>query len=743
MTITFRSAFLTCLILAVPGLSAFAAEEPPAGDAVNVLVEGRRLTDPRLQPPKDLNGHFPFVVPETMKGWEKRKADLKQRVLVATGLWPMPEKTPLNAVIHGKVRRDGFTVEKVYFESLPGHFVSGLLFRPEGPVNESIQRPGILSPHGHGGRQGGYSDSAMKTALETGAEFLPNSGQYPKIARCAHLARMGCVAFIFDMLGYEDSQQISYELAHRYKAVRPEMEGLNDYGFFSGQAEGRLHTIMGLQTWNAIRALDFLESLPDVDPHRLAVTGGSGGGTQTILLGAIDDRPIASFPNGMVSTSMQGGCTCENCSLLRIETGNVELAALFAPKPQGMTAADDWTVDMMSDGYPQLQRLYTMSGHPENVICAPLLEFPHNYNAVTRRIMYDFVKQHLQLSEQASIVETDWQTLTKSEYAVWNEDHPTPEGGIEYERKLMKQLAERDEKLLFQHSPHPNQVDEYLQLVRAGWQTIIGRTIDDTGEMNRDKAFKRQEDGFLVVGDLLTEQGTDEQLPVVSVYPTSVPWNSQVVLWFSGDGKGSLFPNRSLHASAKKLVDAGYAVVTADLFGQGELTEEGKPLQSNPLVSNPRPFAGYTLGYNHSVFARRVHDVLKVVKWVQTVERQPDAVHVIGVNGAGPAVAVARGLAGPMIAMSAIDTQGFRFAGLADWKHVNFLPGAIKYGDVPAVLAMGPQQPLWLSGETEIPEILTTVNRASGKTKGLLQLNAGTADNVVDSAVQWILNPAE
>ena len=125
--------------------------------------------------------------------------------------------------------------------------------------------------------------------------------------------------------------------------VRSNSRDDDGWVFYSIDADLRLQSIMGLQTWNAIRALDFLASLPDVDPERLAVTGGSGGGTQSILLGAIDDRIKVSFPNGMVSTSMQGGCYCENCNYLRVGTGNVELAALFAPKPQAMTAADDWT----------------------------------------------------------------------------------------------------------------------------------------------------------------------------------------------------------------------------------------------------------------------------------------------------------------------------------------------------------------------------------------------------------------
>ena len=113
-----------------------------------VFPEGKQPDDIRLKPLKDLNGHFPFAVPATLKEWEQRKAELRRRVLVATGLYPMPERTPLNAVIHGKVKHDGFTSEKVYFESVPGFFVTGILFRPEGAKGKL---PAVLCPHGHGG----------------------------------------------------------------------------------------------------------------------------------------------------------------------------------------------------------------------------------------------------------------------------------------------------------------------------------------------------------------------------------------------------------------------------------------------------------------------------------------------------------------------------------------------------------------------------------------------------------------
>ncbi len=89
------------------------------------------------------------------------------------------------------------------------------------------------------------------------------------------------------------------------------------------------------------------------------MTGASGGGTQTFMLAAIDDRLASAFPAVMVSTGMQGGCVCENCSLLRVGTGNVEIAGLFAPKPQGLSAANDWTKEMMTKGSPNCSSFTT------------------------------------------------------------------------------------------------------------------------------------------------------------------------------------------------------------------------------------------------------------------------------------------------------------------------------------------------------------------------------------------------
>jgi len=332
-----RTSLVTVLILAA---AAYSDDDP-----TRLFPQKSELKDGRLAPPKDLNGYFPFTPPATKEGWNDRSKQVRTQTQVALGLWPMPEKTPLNAVAHGKIERDGYTIEKVYFASMPGHYVSGNLYRPT--AKSEGKRPAILNPHGHwaNGRLCEIPDAQAKKDVESGGEGTLESAKYHLQAKCAQLARLGYVTFHYDMVGYADSKAIPHT-----------------NGFRDAEAELRLQSFMGLQTWNSIRALDFLLSLPDVDPARIGVTGASGGGTQTFILCAVYDRPAAAFPAVMVSTAMQGGCVCENCSYLRVGTGNIELAGLFAPKPLAMSAANDWTIEIEKKGLPELRQLYALLG---------------------------------------------------------------------------------------------------------------------------------------------------------------------------------------------------------------------------------------------------------------------------------------------------------------------------------------------------------------------------------------------
>ena len=708
--------------------------------APRALPEGKTPNDRRLGPLKDLNGYFPFTPSESKEAWAKRAEEVRRRVLVATGLWPMPTKTPAGAVIHGKVDRPGYTVERVYFESYPNHFVTGNLYRPKG---KSGKLPAVLCPHGHWAN-GRFYDAGVENVrkqIVEGAERFEKGGRYPIQARCVQLARMGCVVFQYDMAGRADSVQLSNGLVHGFSKQRPDFDTPENWGFFGTQAELRHQSVMGLQTYNSIRALDFLCDLPDVDPSRVAVTGASGGGTQTFILCAIDPRPAVAFPAVMVSTAMQGGCTCENCCNLRIGTGNIEFAALFAPRPLGMSGADDWTRQLDTKGLPELKQHYKMLGVPDRVMGKVLRHFGHNYNYVSREVMYHWLNKHLKLGLSEPIIEEDYEPLSIAEMTVWDESHPKPEGGGDYERSLVRWMTEDADRQIAALTPKDSaSLAEFRRVVGGGVDIDLGRRLPPTEEVEMEVVSKTDQGGYLRIVALLRNKPAGEKLPVVFLHPKD--WMGRVVIWPHDDGKDGLFDDQGEPIdAARQLLAAGATVVGVDLLYQGEFLTDGNPPIEGRRVDNPREFAGYTWGYNPTLFAQRVGDLLTVISFCQEHGDDKPTVELLALGNAGAWAAAARAQAGEAVARAAIDTDGFRFENLRSIGDVNFLPGGAKYGDLPGMLALGAPAALWLAGEGDDPPELVQAAYDAAGARQRLQSFGGADEETLPAAIQWLIEP--
>ena len=636
--------------------------------------EGGLLTkvsgaDSRSGPLKDLNGDFSFTPPKSKETWEARAGQLRRQVQVALGLHPMPERTPLKAVIHGRRELEGYAVEKVIFEAMPGFYVTGSLYRPlglSGPL------PAVLCPHGHwpDGRFMRAGDGEVAAQIASGAEREEAAARSPLQARCVHLARMGCVVLHYDMIGYADSVQFSQALAHGFKAQRPDMTAPDRWGFFSAPAEGRLQSIMGLQTWSSIRALDFLTSLPEVDASRLGVTGASGGATQTFLLTAVDPRPAVIFPAVMVSTAMQGGCTCENASLLRIGTGNVELAALFAPKPAGYTAADDWTKEFSSKGFPQLQAVYQLAGAPENVSLLNRTEFPHNFNLPSRMAMYQWMARHLKTPRPAPEAETPFVFLSKSELTVWDEAHPAPVAGDPgFEQQLLRQWAADAAR---QITARPELIDEALPV-------LVGRTWEETaaGPFGwKPDPDRTQQGGVQRIAGTLTHGPQKESLRCVFLYPESFSGKVLVRLSTEAPAAAEAAPE------VKAALAAGTAVAFPTLF-----EESGAVPGQIRRVAGDRDFLGYTAGYNPSPLSRRVQDLMALLAWMRQHEPKATSIAVQAASAIVPEAALAlTQVPAGVVQEARLASSPFRFAGITGVFDSRLLPGAVKYGDLPGML---------------------------------------------------------
>jgi len=291
--------------------------------------------------------------------WKVRAAAVRQQILTGAKLSPLPQRTPLNAIIKNKRKYNGYTVEAATFEARPGYFVYGNLYRPLGHQGK---RPGVLCPHGH----------ARKSKKDGGGRLRPDQQN-----RCATLARMGAVVFSYDMIGFGDSEYLGWRHSHPQALT--------------------------LQTWSSIRAIDFLESLPEVDTKRIGVTGCSGGGTQTFLLTAVDNRVAVSVPVVMVSAHFFGGCHCESGMPIhktpKLETNNVEFAALAAPRPLKLiSVGGDWTKNTPKVEYPFIRSIYKYYGAAIKAENTHFPEEKHGYELIKRQAMYPFMVKHLGLN---------------------------------------------------------------------------------------------------------------------------------------------------------------------------------------------------------------------------------------------------------------------------------------------------------------------------------------------------------
>jgi hypothetical protein len=236
---------------------------------------------------------------------------------------------------------------------------------------------------------------------------------------------------------------------------------------------------------------------------------------------------------------------------------------------------------------------------------------------------------------------------------------------------------------------------------------------------------------------LLRTASQGSELPVVVLEPKAA--EPRVAVWLSRDGKAGLFTAEGQPQPAiARLLDAGVTVIGVDLIYQGEFLADGKPLEKTRRVENPREAAAYTFGYNRTVFAQRVHDVLSAVRFAK-FRRDGAAVYLVGLDGAGPWAAAALAQADGAVAKAAIDTGAFRFGNVPDIHSPDFLPGGAKYFDLPGMIALAAATPLWLAGEgATAPNVVAAAYQATGAPQALA-LAGGDAAKRTDKAVQWLL----
>jgi hypothetical protein len=587
-----------------------------------------------------------FRPPATAQAWRDRARAVREQMLVALGLWPMFPKTPLHPEVFDKVERDGYTIEKVVLETFPGFILSGNLYRP---VGKPGRLPALLCPHGH------WKEGRVNVDVQQ---------------RCIRWAKLGCVVFLYDMVGYADSKPFG----HAFLNDRLRRWGLS---------------LATLQTWDSIRALDWLSSLPDVDPTRIGCTGESGGGTQTFLLTALDDRVKVAAPVVMVSDTFQGGCVCENAAGLRFGTDNVEFAALAAPRPLKLVGASgDWTAKTMSRAYPTLRGVYALTGTTDRV-SADVFDFPHNYNQTTRNAVYAFMAKWLLGLNDPDVTREGPQTPEEpDDLYTFNDEHPAPAGRKTAEQ-LERELIDLRARQLDALAPAQNATawEAARSLLLTILKVRVGLVNPTPAELIQTEVRRGRRDDLLVIHALVGRKAEGAAIPVVRLVPAHPTGRLTVIA--SPHGKAFLATTDGQPTPlARALLARGQSVVGFDPFLVGESVDPSTP-------TTRRPETVHFETYNPTLAADQMQDLATVLAWARC---QPGVreVSLIGQGRSGPQVLLARpaleGLARTAIDLHEFDEKDGSGAIPAEVD----LPGLLQLGGLKAAAALCAPAPLWI-----------------------------------------------
>jgi len=567
--------------------------------------------------------------------WELAAALLRRRILLSSGLVPLPERTPLNAVVSGRIQHEDYSVEKAYFEARPGFLVTGNLYRPVG----AGPFPAVVCPHGHW-KNGRFENS--------------DTGSVP--GRCITLARMGAVVFSYDMIGYNDSLQFP----HNWGAPREKLWALHPFA---------------MQLWSGIRAVDFVSELPDVDPDRIGCTGASGGGTQTFALMAVDPRVKVAAPVNMISSTMQGGCLCENAPIIRMGHSNMEIGALMAPQPLLLVSATgDWTRETPRVEFPAIRSVYALYGVEDRVRNVHI-DAGHNYNKASREAMHRFFGQWL-------IDGKNWSDFTEPPFTVEPED---------------KLRVFPDGKLPDTWPRFPAIIESVIDATRAKWNAVLPQSVADApgfkkqygsviedildartpaaNDMDCERTGFVEREAYAVERWIIRRRCVDDAVPAILYRGRDAdPQNATLIV--HGEGKAALadLARGAPGPLVMGLLAQGKAVLCIDAFLIGEHhapDARTERLQAGRFMDTFQPT---DTGY-------RVQDVLTALAFLRARRDITGRVDLVGLGDGGLWCLFASAVDGD-VPRTFVDMNGFDPEDDAQWVDRFYVPCIRAVGDV-------------------------------------------------------------
>ena len=553
--------------------------------------------------------------------WLNRKAVLKEQLLECLGLSPMPERIPLNPIITGKLDREDYTVERVYFQSWPKIYASGYLYMPK---NADFPAPAILCPHGH------WQDGAINPVVQS---------------RCIAFAKKGYIALAVDSVHVTD--------------------------FLIGVCS------IGVMTWNNIRALDYLCSLPEVDKERIGCTGASGGGQQTMYVAAIDERIeaagivcLVSYFKKILFSDERTHCICNHVPNLMHYTDEPEISAMIAPRPTlYLCVTGDWTSQFPEEEYPEIKNVYLLLGASDKIDCQQY-DCGHDYNQQMRERVYAWFNKWLKgIDDPEEAKEPEIQTEALNTLKALSKPIP---GARDWEAVIEEYRAR------FSFTP-PNlktatEWADYQVKFREELKKLLGEVAETP---LKPSVICIEENKNYTLEKLTFETEPDIPIPGLLFIPKSVQSPAPAVIVVHPQGKAKLLPTKS--ALISQLLENRQIVFAIDTRLRGEL-------KFNWFLN--------TVIWGRPEVGMAVHDIQRAVDYLRARSDVDETkIDCIGFGEAGLWACIAGGLDSRIRAVTCDDIGIAYKNGRSD----NIIPHILRYGDLAQIAALMAPRTLFLN----------------------------------------------
>ena len=531
---------------------------------------------------------------KTKSDWLKRQALVKNKLMDLVG--PFPDKTPLNPRITGTLKREGYRIEKLIYESMPGFYVTGCLYVPD---NIKGKAPAILNVIGH-------NQEAFRAPLYQVLIY--------------NLVRKGMIVLAIDPPGQGEHVQY-YDPKINFSSVGysvPEHCYFGNQCFLTGSSAARYFI------WDGIRGIDYLIGRKDVDPQRIGVTGFSGGGTITTYLSAFDDRVKVSVACSWATSNRRQletkGVQDAECSFIAGVENGITVEDLFevrAPKPTLMTftSRDEYlTLQGAHEALEETMLAYRALGAEDNLKLSED-DSKHWMTPKIRQDIYAFFMKHFNLNGDSRELEAD--ILPASELKVTQTGQISTSLGGDMIFDVNKREAE---KLILNLQNSRKDIKNHLDFVKEKAQQVSGfiPPSGQVGEVFLNGRYRR--DGYTVGKYAIMGEG-DYPIPILLFVPEGEIMRHPALVYIHPDGKAA---EAKPGAEIEKLVRKGYVVAAADVPGIGET----KNTAARSITD------GYTaVLIGRSVVGLQAGDILRVVAYLKSLPVvDPARVGAIGID---------------------------------------------------------------------------------------------------------------